>query len=610
MELSQSNLLHLLNAGNIQAISDLVEHSFQSKGIAAKIALKNNCLQIMLEAAEVPNQKDSITYTQKILSNLKNSPIQKIKVYGREFGEEFPVWQEEFETAQLIPNVLELAVQGDISSINRLIEQWIDSPNIRSKASLKNHCLRIMLASDDVSHQKLIMPIVVSQIKSLRIQNCNQLKISGYESGDDFPNWYQEFCLEEVADSKLLVLQEEGALVLEKVKSELVQEKEIKQPSSVWNSLFGAVAGASNAIGGAAAAASGSVVNTVAGVTEAASHAVGQVGGVVSGTAVGVAGAVGNAALHATDSVGYVLDMVTSSPHLQELSKVLKMDWLIKVVDRVDIVRAETHVKNLQRKYPDDKASQIAHRIMLEKAIYVGSSGFASSLMPGFAAAMFAVDLAATTALQAEMIYQIACAYGLSLKDPARKGEVLAIFGLALGGNSAIRAGLGFVRNVPVAGAVIGASSNSVLLYTLGYAACRFYEAKLNPLSSQENLQASLAESEKYLQSAIAQEVIMDQILVHIVLAGNPGKTWEQILPELQMLKLSPASLEAISSNLKSPPPLEDLIQQIDKDFAVSLIAQCQKVAQMDGVINPEEAAIIAYISKRLKMSLTLGMNR
>jgi uncharacterized protein (DUF697 family) len=115
------------------------------------------------------------------------------------------------------------------------------------------------------------------------------------------------------------------------------------------------------------------------------------------------------------------------------------------------------------------------------------------------------------------MIYQIACAYGLSLKDPARKGEVLAIFGLALGGNSAIRAGLGFVRNVPVAGAVIGASSNFVLLYTLGYAACRFYEAKLNPLSSQENLQASLAESEKYLQSAIAQEVIMDQILVHIV---------------------------------------------------------------------------------------------
>jgi hypothetical protein len=36
--------------------------------------------------------------------------------------------------------------------------------------------------------------------------------------------------------------------------------------------------------------------------------------------------------------------------------------------------------------------------------LYVGGSGFASSLLPGFAATMFVVDLAATMALQAEMI--------------------------------------------------------------------------------------------------------------------------------------------------------------------------------------------------------------
>ena len=41
---------------------------------------------------------------------------------------------------------------------------------------------------------------------------------------------------------------------------------------------------------------------------------------------------------------------------------------------------------------------------MLEKSLYVGGSGLASSLMPGFAAALLAVDLAATTAMQAEMV--------------------------------------------------------------------------------------------------------------------------------------------------------------------------------------------------------------
>ncbi len=200
-------------------------------------------------------------------------------------------------------------------------------------------------------------------------------------------------------------------------------------------------------------------------------------------------------------------------------------------MDQVDIVKAETQVRKLQQQYPHEQASEIAHRLMLEKSLYVGGSGLASSLVPGFAAALLAVDLAATTAMQAEMVYQIACAYGLNLQEPARKGEVIAIFGLALGGGCAIKAGLGFLRNVPVAGAVIGASTNAATLYALGYAACRFYEAKVNLLTNEAAIAATHAQSEEYLKAAITQQVVMDQILVHVVLASNPGKTWEQILP-------------------------------------------------------------------------------
>lgn len=43
----------------------------------------------------------------------------------------------------------------------------------------------------------------------------------------------------------------------------------------------------------------------------------------------------------------------------------------------------------------------------------------------------------------------------------------------------------------------------------------------------------------------------MNQILVHLVLVGNPGKTWAEIVPQLQALNLSPASLEAIAANIK-----------------------------------------------------------
>jgi len=116
-----------------------------------------------------------------------------------------------------------------------------------------------------------------------------------------------------------------------------------------------------------------------------------------------------------------------------------------------------------------------------------------------------------------------------------------------------IEAGLGLLRNLPVAGAVIGASSNAVMIYALGYAACQFYEAKQNPLTLEATLVDAQLESGKFLEAAIFQEKIMDQILVYIVLAGNPNKSWKDILPELQAANLSPASIDAIASRFNRP---------------------------------------------------------
>ncbi|HCF28579.1 MAG TPA: hypothetical protein DEV81_15570, partial [Cyanobacteria bacterium UBA11049] len=362
---------------------------------------------------------------------------------------------------------------------------------------------------------------------------------------------------------------------------------------------------ASQAVVGTAVGTAGAVGGAVAGAAGAIGGATVQASQAVVGTAVGVGGAITSTALQTPEGLGHLLGLVGDSPQLQQLTKAVQVDWLFKIIDQVDIVKAETHVRRLQQKYPHEKASEIAHRLMAEKSMYVGGSGLASSLLPGFAAALVAVDLAATTAIQAEMIYQIACAYGLDLKDHARKGEAIAIFGLSLGGGQALKAGLGFLRNVPVAGAVIGASTNAVTLYALGYAACRFYEAKINPLTSQATLAAAQAESEKYLEVAIAQEVVMDRILVHVVLAGNPGKTWEQILlPELQTLNLSPASLEVIAANIKSPASLDTLLSQINCDFAIPLLAQCEKIAQLDGITTPEEAKVIETITKKFGINI------
>ncbi|MEH2349976.1 MAG: EcsC family protein [Nostoc sp.] len=309
-----------------------------------------------------------------------------------------------------------------------------------------------------------------------------------------------------------------------------------------------------------------------------------------------------------TKTSGQVVDSLSENWLIRKLSGVFNLNWLIADNNLVDLEKAEAEVNKLKKNYPNELPSQIAHRIMVEKATQAGTVGLATSILPGIAVALLAIDLTATTKLQSEMLYQIASVYGLDLKDPARKGEILAIFGLALGGGRLLKAaGLGLLRNVPLAGAAIAASSNATMIYSLGYAACRFYEAKLNEsisLASPQTLKTLKAESEKYLESAIAQEAVMDQILVHMILASHPDKTLEEILPELQAVKLSPTSLDAIAQNIKSPKSLDILLNQLNRDFAIPLLAQCHKIAQLDNQTTPLEQEIIAAIARKFDIDV------
>ena len=313
-----------------------------------------------------------------------------------------------------------------------------------------------------------------------------------------------------------------------------------------------------------------------------------------------VGGAVVGGISTATSRTGNVIDSVGSNFLVKKAVQIFRADWLLKILDQVDVDKSEAEVKRLKQKYSSESSNQIAQRVIKQKAFYAGASGFATSIVPGSAAVLFSVDLVATTSLQAEMVYQIASAYGMDLHDSTRKGEVIAIFGLAFGGKMAIKAGLKLLRNMPLAGAVIASTSEAVMLYTLGRASCAFYEAKLNPVNFEEKLAAIQKDSEEILKSAVPQEEIIDQILVHVILAGNQNRSKENVLTDLRAANLRPESIEAIAEYMDSPFPLEILLTNIKPEFALPLLVQCQKFAMLDGVVTPEEAKIIEMIEKKL----------
>ncbi|MCC3480366.1 MAG: hypothetical protein JGK40_19150 [Microcoleus sp. PH2017_21_RUC_O_A] len=323
-------------------------------------------------------------------------------------------------------------------------------------------------------------------------------------------------------------------------------------------------------------------------------------------SAVGNAAAsAGSAALQVPKFLGSSIGLISQTPILKKLTQKFKIDWLANAIDAVDVVNAEAQVRELQRQYPREKPKEIAHHLMVEKALLAAGTGLASSLVPGVALALAGMDLAAMTALSAELVYQIAAAYGMDLRSSDRKKEVVAIFGLSLGSNLAIEAGVTLISNIPLAGAAINASASAAMIYAMGYGACRFYEAHLDSLEIEtqlEDLREVLqAESEQYLEKAIAQETVMDWILVYVVYASQKFTRWDDFLPELQAANLNPktlAEIEAVKNKSKLLPKLDILLEQLELDFAEPLLKRSTEIVESDGEINQQEGKILLAIQR------------
>ena len=506
------------------------------------------------------------------------------------------------------PNLLTLARQGNAGAIATVFNRKLQPKGISVKASSKNSTLHLKLESHKELNQQALVAAIRKGLMSLKSEAIQTAVIYGWQTGDDFPAWQEEVNLPPPSDSSPSDSLNGTSDAANGTESTTLPEQAAasKAGGTLWDTMFNAFSGAANTADSPAS--NGQATKSITQVATETSTAISQTGQAASQMAnqfmTGMAEALGSTASNAANSVGYVLSMIDDSPQLAELTKTLKVDWLINIINSVDVVKAERHVRKLQKKYSKEQPCEISHRIMMEKVIYVGGSGFASDMVPKFVANTFALDATATTKAQAEMGYQIACAYGLDVHEPARKGEIAAIFGLALGGSHALKTGFQyFAKSMPASEAVVGASTNAVALYAVGHAACQFYENQMNgkgPSQSTEAMNAIQDASEDFFEDAIAQQIVMDQILAHVVLASHPQKTWKTIGRELKALNFSAESLKLINQQANAPASLDSLLDQISPEFAVPLLAQCQRIVSSDGVVTAEESAVIETITNRL----------
>lgn len=98
--MTQPTLLELAKQGNPKAIATLMNRQLQPKGITAKVALKGDCLQVMLEGEQVPDQQTLVDFISKGVASLKIQLVNVIKIYGRQKDAELPDWSKEIRLGE------------------------------------------------------------------------------------------------------------------------------------------------------------------------------------------------------------------------------------------------------------------------------------------------------------------------------------------------------------------------------------------------------------------------------------------------------------------------------------------------------------------------------
>ena len=95
MTSNQQNLLELAKQGNSRAIAALINHSLRSKEITAKVNLKGNSLQILVESDKALDQELITQFLVRGIKQLNIKSIDSIKVFGKQSGQDFPDWTQD-----------------------------------------------------------------------------------------------------------------------------------------------------------------------------------------------------------------------------------------------------------------------------------------------------------------------------------------------------------------------------------------------------------------------------------------------------------------------------------------------------------------------------------
>ena len=95
MTYTEDNLKEQAQSGNADAIANWLHHELSNQDIMVTADLKDNLLEVHLDADPVPDRYELFEWVRNQLTTLEPQGIGRLKIYGRKLGNNTPIWSQE-----------------------------------------------------------------------------------------------------------------------------------------------------------------------------------------------------------------------------------------------------------------------------------------------------------------------------------------------------------------------------------------------------------------------------------------------------------------------------------------------------------------------------------
>jgi hypothetical protein len=191
--------------GNAKSIEAILNDKLKARNITAKAILRDNCLQIMLESEQELLKTDTVNKVKKLLTKINPQNTQRVRVYSKQTGDDFPRWNEDFELEKAVEPIKSgiqitkelnldaslkaLAKNGNVVAIASLIDNQLQDKNVKTKVSLRNGLLQVVMVYSNIpvqESQENSVQLIHQILKVINSALIKTVKIKVNQAAEDY----------------------------------------------------------------------------------------------------------------------------------------------------------------------------------------------------------------------------------------------------------------------------------------------------------------------------------------------------------------------------------------------------------------------------------------